>query len=55
MKPRPDCETCKGDGWILVPGALCECGDDNCSLSYEKASCPECDEINELENEQIKP
>lgn len=49
LTPRPDCETCGGTGKIEVPI------EENVYLyCIEEIDCPECEEVNDIENEQIE-
>lgn len=53
MKPKPYCEICDGTGKIK---SFCEYEDckDPIDCHYaEWLDCPECEEVNDIENEQV--
>lgn len=53
LTPRPDCETCDGSGYIYEPCDYEGCEDPECFYA-KRVPCPECEEVNDIEKEQIE-
>lgn len=52
LTPRPYCETCKGEGMIQI--IIYHDPRDLSDFSIDIDICPECEEVNDIENEQIE-